>query len=122
MKTLEELALASYDRVVGLESADVAVDCCITKAPCGGEKAGKSPVDRGKRGIKRSTMVDANGIPLGVVFGSGQSSRLPAFGSHPRRSRGAGAAARVGERAPTSTAATLRTSPAGFWRNESQSR
>jgi hypothetical protein len=24
-------------------------------------------VDRGKRGIKRSTMVDANGIPLGVV-------------------------------------------------------
>ena len=67
MKTLEELALESYDRVVGLELADVAVDGCITKAPCGGEKAGKSPVDRGKRGIKRSTMVDANGIPLGVV-------------------------------------------------------
>jgi transposase len=67
MKTLEELALESYDRVIGLELADVAVDGCITKAPCGGEKAGKSPVDRGKRGIKRSTMVDANGIPLGVV-------------------------------------------------------
>jgi len=67
MEALEELALESYDRVVGLELADVAVDGCITKAPCGGEKAGKSPVDRGKRGIKRSTMVDANGIPLGVV-------------------------------------------------------
>jgi IS5 family transposase len=45
----------------------VCVDGCITKAPCGGEKAGKSPVDRGKRGIKRSTMVDANGIPLAMV-------------------------------------------------------
>jgi transposase len=67
MEALEELALESYDRIVGLELDDVAVDCCITKAPCGGEKAGKSSVDRGKRGIKRSTMVDANGIPLGVV-------------------------------------------------------
>ena len=28
----------------------MAVDCCITKAPCGGEKAGRSPVDRGKAG------------------------------------------------------------------------
>jgi IS5 family transposase len=45
----------------------VSVDGCITKAPCGGEKAGKSPVDRGKRGIKRSVMVDAGGIPLAVV-------------------------------------------------------
>src|SRR4051794_20892948 len=67
MEALEELSLESYDRFVGLELADVAVDGCITKAPCGGEKAGKSPVDRGKQGIKRSTIVDANGIPLGVV-------------------------------------------------------
>jgi hypothetical protein len=67
MEALEELALEYYDRFIGLELADVAVDGCITKAPCGGEKAGKSPVDRGKRGIKRSTMVDSNGIPLGVV-------------------------------------------------------
>jgi IS5 family transposase len=43
------------------------VDGCITKAPCGGEKAGKSPVERGKRGIKRSTVVDGGGIPLGVI-------------------------------------------------------
>jgi transposase len=67
MDALEEIVLAAYDRIVGLEVADVCVDGCITKAPCGGEKAGKSPVDRGKRGIKRSTMVDANGIPLAVV-------------------------------------------------------
>ena len=67
MEALEELALEYNDRFIGLELADVAVDGCITKAPCGGEKAGKSPVDGGKIGIKRSTMVDANGIPLGVV-------------------------------------------------------
>jgi Transposase DDE domain len=67
MDTLRELALEAYDRIVGLELPDVAVDCCITKAPCGGEKAGRSPVDRGKRGTKRSTAVDAKGIPLGTV-------------------------------------------------------
>jgi hypothetical protein len=55
MDTLREIALEAYDRIVGLELPDMAVDCCITKAPCGGEKAGKSPVDRGKRGVKRST-------------------------------------------------------------------
>jgi IS5 family transposase len=31
------------------------------------EKAGRSPVDRGKRGLKRSMAVDAKGIPLGFV-------------------------------------------------------
>ncbi len=68
MDDLEEMAREAYDRAIGLDLADVAVDCCITKAPCGGQKAGRSPVDRGKRGgIKRSVMVDAEGIPLGVV-------------------------------------------------------
>ncbi len=64
---LEELCLDAYDRIVGLELGDVTVDGCITKAPCGGETAGKSPVDRGKQGTKRSLLVDAAGIPLGCV-------------------------------------------------------
>ena len=67
MEALEGMALESYDRTIGLELCEVAVDGCITKAPCGGEKAGKSPVDRGKQGIKRSTVVDADGVPLGVI-------------------------------------------------------
>jgi transposase len=67
MAELRELALESYDKLIGLKLSDVAVDCCITKAPCGGEKAGRNPVDRGKQGIKRSTIVDAKGIPLGAV-------------------------------------------------------
>ena len=67
MEALRETALTAYDRTIGLELADVAVDGCITKVPCGSEKAGRSPVDRGKQGIKRSTAVDANGIPIGGV-------------------------------------------------------
>ena len=43
------------------------MDGCIVKAPCGGEVAGRSPVDRGKQGTKRSLMVDGNGIPIGCV-------------------------------------------------------
>jgi transposase len=67
MDTLRDLVLEVYDRFIGLELSDVVVDGCITKAPCGGEKAGRSPVDRGKQGTKRSTAVDAQGIPLGTV-------------------------------------------------------
>ena len=67
LDALREMALEAYDRMVGLEPSELAVDSCITKAPCGGEKAGRSPVDRGKRGIKRSVVVDGKGIPLGCV-------------------------------------------------------
>lgn len=67
METLRELALEAYDKLIGLQLCDVAVDDCITKAPCGGQKTGRSPVDRGKQGMKRSTVVDANGIPIGAV-------------------------------------------------------
>jgi transposase/uncharacterized protein affecting Mg2+/Co2+ transport len=59
--------LAAYDRMLGLEPEHLVVDCCITKAPCGGEVAGRSPVDRGKQGLKRSIVTEARGIPLGAV-------------------------------------------------------
>ncbi len=42
------LAPRAYDRMIGLELDDRAVDGCLTKAPRGGEAAGRSPVDRGK--------------------------------------------------------------------------
>lgn len=64
---LHTLVLTQYDRMISLELDTIVVDGCITKAPCGGEKAGRSPVDRGKRGLKRSTVTDANGIPLFLV-------------------------------------------------------
>jgi len=46
---LEQLCLDAYDRIVGLDLGDVTVDGCIVKAPCGGEAAGRSPVERGNR-------------------------------------------------------------------------
>lgn len=67
MDRLEQLARHGYDRMIGLELDDVAVDGCATKAPCGGEVAGRNPTDRGKLGIKRSTLTDAGGLPLGVI-------------------------------------------------------
>lgn len=65
---LKQIALDSYDRIVGLVLDQIAVDGSITKAPGGGEVAGRSPVDRGKQGLKRSGMTDGYGIPLGRVL------------------------------------------------------
>ncbi|MCF6746732.1 IS5 family transposase [Blastococcus sp. KM273128] len=59
--------LDAYDRLIGLDLEHLAVDGCITKAPCGGESAGRSPVDRGKGGMKRSQLSDGSGIPMATV-------------------------------------------------------
>ncbi|AVZ77880.1 IS5/IS1182 family transposase [Streptomyces lunaelactis] len=63
-ETLRLLVLAAYDRMIGLELDQLSADGCITEAPSGGECAGKSPVDRAKRGLKRSQLTDGRGIPL----------------------------------------------------------
>jgi transposase len=59
--------LAAYDRLLGLEVEHLSVDGCITKAPCGGQVAGPSPVDRRKQGLKRSVATETGGIPLAAV-------------------------------------------------------
>jgi transposase len=64
---LRLLVLVAYDQLFGLELEHLAVDGCITKAPCGGQIAGPSPVDRRKQGLKRSVAVEAGGIPLAVL-------------------------------------------------------
>lgn len=51
-KALLRIALTAYHRMIGLDLQDLSVDGAITKAPCGGEVAGDSPVDRGKQGTK----------------------------------------------------------------------
>ena len=80
MDRLRRICLEAYDRLIGLKLSEVAVDCCVTKAPRGGEKAGRSPVDRGKRGIKRSMVVDAKGIPLGTVIAPANRHDSPLLG------------------------------------------
>jgi hypothetical protein len=64
---LHRIALAVYDKMIGLDLDDVSADGCHTKAPCKGDKAGPSPVDRAKQGLKRSTLVDGDGVPLGLA-------------------------------------------------------
>ncbi|MFD7552423.1 transposase [Streptomyces sp. NPDC059816] len=59
--------LRAHDQMVGLELEDLAADGCITKAPSGGQCAGKSPVDRGKQGTKHSQLTHGYGIPLVTV-------------------------------------------------------
>ncbi len=61
------LALRAYDRMLGLGLDALAVDGCVTKAPSGGEAAGRSPVDRGKQGLKRSVVTERSGLPLHLV-------------------------------------------------------
>jgi hypothetical protein len=78
--TLELLVLQAYDRMVGLALSDLAVDGCITKAPCGGDASGRSPVDRGKQGRKRSTVTEARGIPLGAVAAGANRHDAPLLG------------------------------------------
>ena len=65
---LEQICLDAYNKMIGLELETLVVDGCIVKAPCGGEAAGRSPVDRGKQGTKRSLLVDGSGIPIGCVI------------------------------------------------------
>ena len=58
-------AMSAYDRVIGLDLCDVALDGSLHKSPCGGEGTGKNPTDRGKLGWKWSILTDRNGIPIG---------------------------------------------------------
>jgi transposase len=59
--------LDAYEQMIGLVLDVLCVDGCITKAPCGGQCAGPSPVDRRKGGLKRSQLTDGAGIPLAAV-------------------------------------------------------
>ncbi|WP_413767943.1 IS5 family transposase [Rhodococcus pyridinivorans] len=89
---IHRLALGAYDQAVGLDLDDLVIDGCIVKAPCGGENTGRSPVDRGKSGLKRSLLVEGGGIPIGwVLAGANQNDspllrptleKLEVFGCH----------------------------------------
>lgn len=58
-------ALAAFDRIVGLDLDDVALDGSLHKAPYGGEGTGPNPCDRAKLGWKWSVASDRHGIPVG---------------------------------------------------------
>jgi transposase len=74
---LRRAVLAAYDRLFGLELEHLVVDGCITKAPCGGQVAGPSPVDRRKQGLKRAVS------PITLTFHLLGRGKTP--GPHPGR-------------------------------------
>src|SRR3954447_5374115 len=67
---IAEEAIRAYDRVIGLQLGDVALDGSLHKSPCGGDGTGKNPTDRGKLGWKWSVLTDRNGIPIGWTVDS----------------------------------------------------
>jgi transposase len=65
--TLWAQGLQEYDELKGLDWEWLAMDGAMTKAPLGGERTGKNPTDRGKLGTKRSLLVEASGVPVGLA-------------------------------------------------------
>jgi putative transposase len=55
-----------YDEVLGIDWEWQSVDGAMTKSPFGGAATGGNPTDRGKVGVKRSLLTDADGIPLAL--------------------------------------------------------
>src|SRR3954453_15320772 len=66
---LWKAGLAEYDELVGLDWRWLSMDGAMTKAPLGGKKTGNSPVDRSKKGTKRSLLTEAAGVPVAVAVG-----------------------------------------------------
>ncbi len=64
-------AISTYDKIVGLDLSEVAVDGSLHTSPGGGEGTGKNPTDRSKFGHKWSTLTDKPGIPLSWVLSLG---------------------------------------------------
>ncbi len=62
---LVEEAIAGYDKIIGLDLSEVAIDGSQHKAPFGGQGTGRNPTDRGKQGWKWSLATDRAGIPIG---------------------------------------------------------
>jgi putative transposase len=64
---LWKAGLLAYDYFKGIDWKWLSMDGAMTKAPLGGEKTGPNPTDRGKKGVKRSIVTDAKGVPLGLA-------------------------------------------------------
>jgi putative transposase len=64
---LWQAGLSAYDEVAGIDWQWQALDGVMTKAPFGGAATGPNPTDRGKRGTKRSLLVDGAGVPLAMA-------------------------------------------------------
>ena len=75
---LADEALRAYDRIVGLDLTETAVDGSIHKAPCGGDGTGKSPV-QGQIGLEVVASHRRNGIPVSWVAAGANRNDITLF-------------------------------------------
>lgn len=73
-------ALHAYDKVIGLDLSEVALDGSQHKSPAGGEGTGKNPTDRAKLGWKWSILTDKAGIPIGWTADGANRHDVALFG------------------------------------------
>ncbi len=59
--------LAEYDEMEGIAWEWQSMDGAQGKAPLAEECGGPNPTDRGKKGAKRSLLVDGRGVPLSLI-------------------------------------------------------
>lgn len=73
-----KIVLMRFHKIHGLELNHQSFDSCHKKSPLGGEKTGKSPVDRRKLGTKLNLATEGQGIPIGATIekGNRHDSRL----------------------------------------------
>jgi hypothetical protein len=64
-ESLKTEALAAFDRIVGLDLDDVALDGLLHKSPYAAEGTGPNTTDRAKLGWKWSVASERHGIPIG---------------------------------------------------------
>jgi hypothetical protein len=98
-ETLKTEALAAFDRIIGLDLDDVAVDGSLHKAPYGGEGTGPNPTDRAKLGWKWSVASERHGIPVGWAIDGANRNDAPA-GPTSVRPMGGSRQDAVGHRGP----------------------
>ena len=65
---LWQAGLQDYEELAGLDWHWQSLDGTQIKSPFGGDATGKNPVDRNKRGTKRSQLCEGHGLPLAVVL------------------------------------------------------
>ena len=73
------MVLEHYDCMIEFDLANIAVDGCITKAPCGGEMAGRSPVDRGKQQMTAHLDIAVDDLEACVARAVDAGATLAAF-------------------------------------------
>ena len=70
-------AMAGFDRIIGLDLSEVALDGSLHKAPYGGEGTGPNPTDRAKCGWKWSVASERHGIPIGWAIDGANRNDVP---------------------------------------------